>query len=301
MDMFTKVFFGCLILLVITQSFDFGVVIGWLKFYVLVLFLAIVCFFVLVGFSKMLHRLADEKVFMQKSKIVRRAVPKEDIVQKCEYCDSEKDTSNKRDNLIPNTQAEQQSEAVKPVVQIKVDEFKGCYKHKNLSIHDIKYLMNKGYQQIKLKGISDKKPQIYFIKPRLKEGINHIFMISSIAEFLNKKGIIAEKFATRKPDLVFEINNKKFAIEVETGTTYDKSRKQLFEKVKSLNNDYDYWFFVVSDNNYLKKYRKLGKTIDKRYISNQLTRLIKNAKISTCKKESKKEVSRQKKGGKKQK
>ena len=300
MDVFTKVLVGGMILLVITQSFDFGVVISWLKFYVLVLSFAIVCFIVLVGFSKMLHRLADEKVFMQKSRIIRMAVPKEDIVQKCESCDSERETSNKINKMIPKIQAEQQSEAVKPVVQIKVDEFKGCYKHKNLSIHDIKYLLNKGYQQTKLKGISDKKPQLYFIKPRLKEGINHIFMISSIAEFLNKKGIIAEKFATRKPDLVFEINNKKFAIEVETGTTYDKSRKQLFEKVKSLNNDYDDWFFVVSDNNYLKKYRKLGKTIDKRYISNQLTRLIKNAKISTCKKESKKGVSRQKKGGKKQ-
>ena len=301
MDVFTEVIVGGMILIVITQSFDFGVVIGWLKFYVFVLSFAIVCFFVFVGFSKMLHRLADEKVLNQRSRIVRKAVPKEDIVQKCESCDSEKDTSNKRDNLIPNTQAEQQSEAVKPVVQIKVDEFKGCYKHKDLGIHDIKYLLSKGYQQTKLKGISDKKQQLYFIKPRLKEGINHIFMISSISDFLNKKGIIAEKFVTRKPDLVFEVNNKKFAIEVETGTTYDKSRKQLFEKIESLNKDYDDWFFVVSDNNYLKKYRKLGKTIDKRYISNQLTRLIKNAKISTCKKESKKEVSRQKKGGKKQK
>ena len=108
-----------------------------------------------------------------------------------------------------------------------------------------------------------------------------MFLVYDIAEFLEKKGVEVKKFITKKPDIVFELNNKKFAIEVETGTLYKTNKKQLLEKVESLNKEYDSWFFVLSDKNYMKKYRKLGKVIDKRYLPNQLNRIVRKAKIST--------------------
>lgn len=220
------------------------------------------------------------------------------LLNKKEKSDSEnkkKQTSNKRNKLIPKKQASATSGARKPVVNIKVDEYKGCYKHRGLSIHDIKYLLSKGYKEVKLKSLSAKKPELYMIKPRLKEGINHIFAISDIAEFLEKKGIEVKRFAAQKPDLVFEINNKKFAIEVETGIIYKTKRKQFLEKVKSLDKNYDFWFFVLLDHKLLPKYKKLGKTIDRRYLKNQLEKVLKYAQISTGKKQLQKGVSRGKK------
>ena len=212
--------------------------------------------------------------------------------------DSEKNTSNKRNKLIPKTQAEQQSEAVKPVVQIKVDEFKGCYKHKDISIHDIKYLLSKGYQQTKLKSITEKKPQLYLIKPRFNESLNHMFLVSDIAEFLTKKGIKVEKSTTQKPDIIFEINKKKFAIEVETGIQYDKDKKRIIEKIINLEKDYDEWFFAVTNKNYVPKYRKLGKTIDPRCLKNHISRILKNNQNLSCKKQVAKTVLSSKKSGK---
>jgi hypothetical protein len=256
--------------------------IGLLKTFFLFLFTLL--FLLSLGYFvyKKIQYDSEEKNMKQKSNKMDKLIQKETIFQKSKQCDSEKENESKIiNNLIPKTQAEQQSEAVKPVITIKVDEYKGCYKHKYLSIHDVKYLLNKGYQQIKLKSIFEKKPQFYLIKPRFNESINHMFLVYDIAEFLEKKGVETKKFITKKPDIVFELNNKRFAVEVETGTLYKTNKKQLLEKVESLNNEYDFWFFVLSDKNYIKKYRKLGKVIDKRYLPNQLNRLVRKAKIST--------------------
>ena len=100
-----------------------------------------------------------------------------------------------------------------------------------------------------------------------------------------------QKFVTKKPDLVFELNGKKFAIEVETGS-YLSRLKGLKHKVELLNRNYDKWFFVVTDRNHVKKYKKLGDAIDIRYLPIRLAKLLKNrhAKIRVSSK-----VSRRKK------
>jgi len=47
-------------------------------------------------------------------------------------------------------------------------------------------------------------------------------------------------FVTKKPDIVFEINGKKFAIEIETGSYFSKISR-MKEKLKVLEN-YNKWF-----------------------------------------------------------
>jgi hypothetical protein len=126
-----------------------------------------------------------------------------------------------------------------------------------------------------------------------------MFVIYDIAEFLESKGIKTEKFTTQKPDLTFEINNKKFAIEVETGSIYDYKKKLLIERIKSLNQNYDDWFFVVINRNYVKKYRKLGKTIDPRCLKNFLIKIAKNTEICHAKKAGDKKVYRRENESKK--
>ena len=162
-------------------------------------------------------------------------------------------------------------------VSINVDEFKGFYRHKSLNLHELKYLLAKKYQIIDRLSIVSGKKEKFLIKPRFNESINHMFVVCDIAEFLEAKGIKVKQFVTKKPDLTFELKGKKIAVEVETGVNHDKARKQLLEKVKELNSNYDYWFFVVTNRNYGKKYRKLGKTIEMRYLQTHLKKVLKTA------------------------
>ena len=104
------------------------------------------------------------------------------------------------------------------------------------------------------------------MKPRFNESINHLFVTYDIAEYLENQGIKVQMFVTKKPDIVFKLNNKKIAIEVETGKNINK-KQRLLEKKEVLNKDYDYWFFVVTDKNCVKFYRGIADTIDSRYLS----------------------------------
>ena len=45
------------------------------------------------------------------------------------------------------------------------------------------------------------------------------------------------------------------------------------EKVRLLNRDYDKWFFVVTNRNKLKDYKKFGDSIDLRYLKHKLANL----------------------------
>ena len=48
--------------------------------------------------------------------------------------------------------------------------------------------MGKGFKKLKLKSLTGKE-NVYYIKPRFNESINHMFVTYDIAEFLQKKGI----------------------------------------------------------------------------------------------------------------
>ena len=73
----------------------------------------------------------------------------------------------------------------------------------------------------------------------------------------------------------FEIDKKKYAIEVETGSMLSR-RKALIERVGLLNKNYDKWFFVVTDPNKIIKYSQLGDTANARYVKKRLEKIIKS-------------------------
>ncbi|MFH0797783.1 MAG: DUF87 domain-containing protein [Candidatus Woesearchaeota archaeon] len=174
----------------------------------------------------------------------------------------------------PKTAAELTLPA-KQKVSINVDEHKGFYRHKDLNLYEIKYLLSKKYQMVERFSIASGKVERFLLKPRFNEGVNHLFAVYDIAEYLEKTGIIAKKYESKLPDLTFELNGGRFAIEVETGTVYDKARKQLRAKVSELNRNYDCWFFVVTNRNYAQKYRTFGKTVEMRYLKGSLNKLLK--------------------------
>jgi len=161
-------------------------------------------------------------------------------------------------------------------VSIKVDSNKRYFHKKNITKHEVKYLLNEDYQIKKYKNLLNGKMEDFLLQPRHNESFTHLFLTHNISEFLEKNGIETQLFITKKPDIVFEVQGKKFAIEIETGSIFSKISR-MKEKLKVLEN-YDKWFFVVTDRNKVKKYKKYGDAVDKRYVRSRLDKLVKLAK-----------------------
>lgn len=161
-------------------------------------------------------------------------------------------------------------------VIIRVDEDERYYRKNRINKDEIKYLFYKGYKTAKYKSLLTNKMETFFLKPRHNESLMHLFMTKNIAEFLEKNGIEIKLYVTVKPDIVFQIKGKKYAIEIETGSAFSKV-KNLKEKVKLLNENYDKWFFVVTKRKFVKKFKQFGDSVDKRYVKLRLNKLIKLA------------------------
>jgi len=162
------------------------------------------------------------------------------------------------------------------VVNIRVDQDKRYFRKSRISKDEIKYLLLKEYQIAKYKNILTNKIETFFLKPRHNESLTHFFITKNIAEFLKKNKIEVKLYVTVKPDIVFQIKGKKYAIEIETGSAFTKV-KNLKEKVKLLNENYDWWFFVVTKRKFVKKFKQFGDSVDKRYVKLRLNKLIKLA------------------------
>jgi hypothetical protein len=148
-----------------------------------------------------------------------------------------------------------------------------------LNQDEVDYLLRHEYSVVKYKDLLTDKMETFLLLVRHNESLVHHFLIYNIKEFLEKNGILVQLYVTKKPDIVFQIRNKKYAIEIETGSAFSKL-KNLKEKVESLNENYDFWFFVVTKRKFVKKYKKFGNSVDKRYVKLRLNKILKKAKIS---------------------
>lgn len=161
-------------------------------------------------------------------------------------------------------------------VEITVNLEERFFRHRKLKRDDIKYLLSKGYRQIKCLDIQG-HTENFLIKPRANESPEHCFLVYNIAEFLRTSNIHFELFNSVKPDIVFKMNGKEYAIEIETGKVFAKDKKKFMEKVKSLQSNYDKnWFFVVTDKNLVSSYSKFGTVYTKRNIAKKLQEMSKN-------------------------
>jgi len=189
-----------------------------------------------------------------------------------------KQTDKKQEQTKP-IQPPAETASQKPAVRvvISVDADKRFYRHRDLKLDDIKYLIAEGYKQYKFKSIFGNKKEIYLLKPSYNESPQHFFLIKDIEAYIKKFTDKVQTFNTGKPDIVFEVDKKKYAIEIETGKVLKKTKKKFIEKVRILKKDYGKnWFFVVTDWNLQKKYSKFGETYTKLTLLNKLLGLLKN-------------------------
>jgi len=159
-------------------------------------------------------------------------------------------------------------------IKINLDPEKGFYRYAELKPEEVTYLLNKRYVVSKHKSVNSNKKERYLMTPRKSESPAHFFSVNDIAEHLKKYSDKISLFETRKPDIVFEINGKKIAVEIETGKLIKHARKQVEWKTELLNKNYDDWFFVVLDRASIAKYRKYGKVLDLRNFPKRLEAFI---------------------------
>ena len=159
--------------------------------------------------------------------------------------------------------------------KVRVDADKGLYKKSHTTPMDQEYLDYHDYKEISMCGILSTKKQKYFIRPRYNESFQHFFLVFEIADYLRKFTRKVCLYETVRPDIVFKIKGKEYAVEVETGKTLTNNKRRLLEKVKNLNKIYeDRWFFVVTNRVFTSRYKKFGKTFDKRNVAKKILDVI---------------------------
>jgi len=160
--------------------------------------------------------------------------------------------------------------------KVNVDPDKRFFKHRDLSLYDLKYLLAKGYREVKYLNIENKIER-YMIKSRSNESPHHFLLTYDIAEYLKEHIPNVEIYQTVKPDIVFVSNRKRYAVEVETGKVLFKDRKKFLNKIRNLKSEFGKnWFFVLTNRNLYDSYKKFGKTYHKRNILKKLKGCLKN-------------------------
>ena len=158
-----------------------------------------------------------------------------------------------------------------------IDSDEPFYRVKDLNICEVEYLLTGSYSRHNLTYQQDIFGNFgyYLIANDSFESPEHFFLVHHIADILSKNGISAETYRTTKPDIIFAVKNRKIACEVETGKTLKHAKKQFLRKVEILNETFgDDWFFIVTNRNYLSKYKKYGKVVTRKRVLKMLSRYV---------------------------
>jgi len=150
-------------------------------------------------------------------------------------------------------------------VNIRIDlGDENLYLATDLTYHEIKYLIDKDYKIIYQQNLYGKR-NYYLIKPPLNESLQHCFLVQIIKQVLKNNFDEVKEYRTREPDIIFKIRNKFIALEIETGKVLSKNKKRFLEKIKSLKENYgEDWFIVVTNRNFVGKYKQFGKTVTRK-------------------------------------
>ena len=156
---------------------------------------------------------------------------------------------------------------------IKLDTNKGYYKASELSLIEQNFLINAGYDYSDNVAIGKTRQEKYLVKVNKIEGKTHTFLVHNIKGEIEKYTKNIEINLTEKPDLVFELPNKrKYDLEVETGDIVYK-KKQLISKINALELEFKgNWIILLANAQHLPK---LKETTNKVILRTQAETLIK--------------------------
>ncbi len=152
---------------------------------------------------------------------------------------------------------------------------KRIYKSKGLDPGIKIKLENEGFELIFGRNLEGRQ-EGYFFKPFFHESARHAIVICEIVQYLKQFTRKVNEYLTVRPDIIFEVADKKYAVEVETGVTLKKNQRQLVDKVRTLREDFGRrWFFVVTNRNLVRSYKRYGKTYTKRNVIAKINKILK--------------------------
>lgn len=178
------------------------------------------------------------------------------------------------DEIIKQNNKEEISE--KEDHSIKLDLTKSYYEGNKLKLQEKEFLKNHGYSAGYFHKFNIPGPvNEYFVKESPPEGLMHAFLAAITLEYIKTK---TDKITRRKavePDIVFEDkNNRKWAIEIETGEFYKQHKERLNEKFVNLKNKYgNRGLILLTDMRMINNYKKydikiIGRSELSAYIDN---------------------------------
>jgi hypothetical protein len=153
------------------------------------------------------------------------------------------------------------------------------YEAESLNCKEINTLKKADFKEINEYDPMYNKYSNFIVKKILNHSYKHTFLVGRLKQFLEMylDSDCIKIHDTRDADITFKVNSNTYAIEIETGTLLSK-KKQLMDKVKYMNNKYGHknWFFVVSNRDLVKKYKKYGLVIPRVGVCRYLEELLEN-------------------------
>lgn len=182
----------------------------------------------------------------------------------------------KREEYERQKKVEKENKSI--LEHLDVDE-KIIFLEEDLDKREIEALKNKGFEKTNEYDPILKKNKTFFVKKILTHSATHTFLVERIKQMLEQ--YISSKDIqishTKEADIVFKIDNKKYAFEIEIGSLLEK-KKRLKEKIEDLNNKFkDRWYFVVSHRDLIKKYNKYGKCTQRSGVRKIIEKLANSA------------------------
>lgn len=153
------------------------------------------------------------------------------------------------------------------------------FKKEDLSKKEFQALIEDGFKQVNEYCVFEKKRIPVLVKPFGNHTISHEFLVWSVKRLIKQTDGIKKikEHLTKDADLTFEFKGKEFALEIEKGDLLRK-HNPLKEKIDYLNKEYpERWMIVVSNRDFFTKYKKYGFTSTRERLSENLSKLLKNA------------------------
>ncbi len=153
---------------------------------------------------------------------------------------------------------------------------KDVFKIDRLKKEEIKILKEEKFKQINEYCVFDQKIIPVLMKRVLNHSYRHTFLVWSVRKLLNDYAEITnvQQHDTRDADLTFNIDRKKYAIEIETGSLL-KKKDQLNKKIEFLKRKYKKrWIILVSNRDSMKHYKKFGWCTQRKDMRKNLEKLI---------------------------
>jgi len=209
--------------------------------------------------------------------VIEKKEKKEELEELLQKKDAAKNELEKIQKKKQEELMDKESEKAHIMYRLTHDKEENVIVQKGLRGIEKEAILSAGYKQVNEYCIYEKKIITVFVKPIMDHSPTHTFLVWSTTRLLEEFKIEnIETHDTKDADITFTHNNKKYAIEIETGNLLKKMRR-LEEKVAYLNRKYHHrWFFIVSNRNLQAKYKKYGISTQRIRVWQLLEKMLEN-------------------------